>query len=316
MNCFPSARINFFKPKFKKVIQATNYVVERTVNQTKRGLGGKVMGADLTRINANIPALQNVDILSRVSDQIATHQLRLATGKRINSAAEDPAGYMLSRGLESRRRGLQVALDNVSNAQNILDVAEGAYANIMDILQTLKEKATQAADGSLNSTQRTAIDGQVSALITEIDDIVNNTTFNDNTLIDGSFNTAFQTGEKGTEQLEVSLGAADSASLGIDSIDLTTANGASTAISTITTAIDNLAQKMRTLGEYKVRLQSKQSNLSVAITNTEAVRSTLEDADFAREQTEVMKLQILQQTSLTSLTQANAAPQLVLQMFR
>jgi len=274
------------------------------------------MGADLTRINSNIPALQNVNILSQISDQIARHQYRLATGKRINSASEDPAGYMLARGLEARRRGLQMALDNVSNAQNILDVAEGAYANIMDILQTLKEKATQAADGSLNSTQRSAIDGQVQALIKEIEDIVNNTTFNGNTLVDGSFDTVFQTGEQGDEQLTVTLSAADSATLGIDSLDLTTANGASTAISTISNAINTLSQNMRTLGEYKVRLQSKQSNLSNAIINTEAVRSTLEDADFAKEQMEVMKLQILQQTSITSLTQANAAPQLVLQMFR
>ncbi len=274
------------------------------------------MGADLTRINANIPAMQNVNILAKISDRIATHQLRLATGKRINSPAEDPAGYMLARGLEARKRGLQVALDNVSNAQNILDVAEGAYSNIMDILQTLKEKATQAADGSLNSTQRSAIDGQVSALIEEIDDMVENTTFNDQNLIDGTFNTVFQVGENGDEQLTVSLSAADSATLGIDGVDLTTANGASTAISTISSAIDTLSQAMKNLGEYKVRLQSKESNLSVAVTNTEAVRSTLEDADFAKEQMEVMKLQILQQTSLSSLTQANSAPQLVLSMFR
>ena len=274
------------------------------------------MSADLMRVNANIPALQNVNILSQISDRIAKHQLRLATGKRINSPAEDPAGYMLARGLESRKRGLQVALDNVSNAQNILDVAEGAYSNIMDILQTIKEKAIQAADGSLNSTQRSAIDGQVSALITEIEDIVDNTTFNDNALIDGSFSIYFQVGEQGTEQLSVSLSAADSATLGIDSIDLSTANGASTAISTVSSAIDTLAQDMRTLGEYKVRLQSKDSNLSNQITNTESVRSTLEDADFAKEQMQVMKLQILQQTSLSSLTQANAAPKLVLSMFR
>ncbi len=274
------------------------------------------MSADITRIAANIPAMQNINILTKISDQIATHQLRLATGKRINSPAEDPAGYMLARGLESRKRGLQVALDNVSNAQNILDVAEGAYSNVMDILQTLKEKATQAADGSLNSTQRSAIDGQAEALISEIDDLVDNTKFNGTQLIDGNYSTYFQTGEGGTEQLQVSLGAADSASLGIDSIDLSTANGASTAIGTISSAIDTLSDHMKDLGEYKIRLQSKESNLSNAITNTESVRSTLEDADFAKEQMEVMKLQILQQTSLSSLTQANAAPQLVLSMFR
>ncbi len=274
------------------------------------------MSADITRIAANIPAMKNINILTKISDNIANHQLRLATGKRINSPAEDPAGYMLARGLEARKRGLQVALDNVSNAQNILDVAEGAYSNVMDILQTLKEKATQAADGSLNSTQRSAIDGQADALISEIEDLVDNTTFNGTKLIDGNYSTYFQTGEQGTEQLQVSLGAADSASLGINAIDLSTANGASSAISTISDAINTLSGNMKDLGEYKIRLQSKESNLSNAITNTESVRSTLEDADFAKEQMEVMKLQILQQTSLSSLTQANAAPQLVLSMFR
>lgn len=275
------------------------------------------MGADLTRIAANIPAMQNINTLSGISNKIASHQLRLATGKRINSPGEDPAGYMLARGLESRNRGLGVALDNVANAQNILDVAEGGYSNIMDILQTVKEKATQAADGGLSSTQRSAIDDQVSALISEVDEIVASTTFNGSSLIDGTYSGVdFQTGELASETLSVTLNDADSAALGVNSISLATQASANAAITTVSSAIDDLSDRMKDVGEYKVRLQSKEANLSNAITNTEAVRSTIEDADFAKEQMEVMKLQILQQTSLSSLTQANSAPQLVLSMFR
>ncbi len=275
------------------------------------------MGADLTRIAANIPAMQNINTLSGISNKIASHQLRLATGKRINSPGEDPAGYMLARGLESRNRGLGVALDNVANAQNILDVAEGGYSNIMDILQTVKEKATQAADGGLSSTQRSAIDDQVSALISEVDEIVASTTFNGSSLIDGTYSGVdFQTGELASETLSVTLNDADSAALGVNSISLATQASANAAITTVSSAIDDLSGRMKDVGEYKVRLQSKEANLSNAITNTEAVRSTIEDADFAKEQMEVMKLQILQQTSLSSLTQANSAPQLVLSMFR
>ncbi len=275
------------------------------------------MGADLARIAANIPAMQNISTLTNISDKIAQHQLRLSTGKRINSPVEDPAGYMLARGLESRRRGLSMALDNVSNAQNILDVAEGGYSNIMDILQTMKEKATQAADGSLSSTQRSAINDQVSALIAEIDDTVSSTTFNGSSLIDGSYtNTRFQVGEQGSESLAVSLGDADSAALGVSSISLASQASANAAMSTISTAIDTISTRMKVVGEYKVRLQSKQANLENAVTNTEAVRSTIEDADFAKEQMEVMKLQILQQTSLSSLSQANSSPQQILSLFR
>ena len=275
------------------------------------------MGADLSRIASNVPAMQNISTLSKISDKIATHQLRLSTGKRINSPVEDPAGYMLARGLESRRRGLDQALTNVSNAQNILDVAEGGYSNIMDILQTAKEKATQAADGSLNSTQRVAIDDQVSALISEVDEIVNMTTFNDASLIDGTYSaTSFQTGEQAGETLSVSLGDSDSTALGINSISLSTQASASAAMTTISTAIDTLSDRLKDVGEYKIRLQSKQANLENSVTNTEAVRSTIEDADFAKEQMEVMKLQILQQTSLSSLSQSNSAPQQILSLFR
>ena len=282
------------------------------------------MASELGRIAANIPALKNINSLNSVSNRIAAHQLRLATGKKINTPGEDPAGYMLARGLESRVRGIGVAMENVSNAQNILDIAEGGYANIMDLLQTAKEKATQAADGGYSSTQREAIHDQVAALIEEVDEIVNNTTFNSTSLIDGTFLTTFQTGEIAAETLSVNLASADSAELGITvgasegagDIYLATQESANAAITAISTAIDTLSQNMKGVGEYKVRLESKERTLSNAMTNTEAIRSTIEDADFAKEQMEVMKLQILQQTTLSSLAQANAAPQLVLSLFR
>jgi flagellin len=214
----------------------------------------------------------------------------------------------------------------VSNAQNILDVAEGGYQNVMDILQTVKQKATQAADGSLNATQRTAIHDQVQALISEVDEIVAQTTFNNTSLIDGSYSgTTFQTGELAGETLSVTLQDADSAALNItvaadqatsNAINLETQASASAAITSIGQAIDSLSDAMKDVGEYQVRLNSKEKTLTNAITNSESVRSTIEDADFAEEQMEVLKLQILQQTSLSSLTQANSSPQLVLSMFR
>ena len=272
--------------------------------------------SDLMRIYTNVQAMQSMNSLSVINNKIGMHQLRLATGKRINSASEDPAGYQLAKSLETRRRGLSAALQNVSQAKNVMNVAEGGYQNIMDILQTIKEKATQASDYSLSSTQRSSIDDQVTALITEIDDIVSETTFNGDSLIDGGYSGAFHTGEGASDELLISLGNGDSTALSIDTINLSTANGASTAITLANDAIDTLASRIQEVGQYKVRLGTKERTLSVAVTNAEATRSVIEDADFAQEQMEVLKLQILQQTAVSSLSQANSAPQVVLSLFK
>ncbi|MBN2280058.1 MAG: flagellin [Candidatus Marinimicrobia bacterium] len=272
--------------------------------------------SDLMRIYSNVQAMKTRTSLMNVNDKLSAHQFRLSTGKKINSAAEDPAGYALARSLEKRRRGLSVALQNVTNANSILNIAEGGYQNLMDILQIVKEKATQAADMSFSPAQRQALHDQVSALLQEVDEIVNDTTFNDINLIDGTFSGSFQTGEKSNDNLFVSLNNGDSASLGIDTIDLTTATAARNAITQSSNAIDTLATLIQDVGEYKVRLNSKEGALDTQITNTESVRSTVEDADFAEEQMEMVKWQILQQTSVTALTQANSAPQVVLNLLQ
>lgn len=259
--------------------------------------------------------MKSLTALEDVNQKKSTHQTRIATGKRINSAEEDPAGYHLARTLERRKRGLDMALHNVKNAKNILNVAEDGYKNVMGLLQTIKEKATQAADYSLSDSQRGAINEQVTAMVSEIDDIVDETTFNKKNLIDGNFSGKFHTGERAQDELEISLSNSDSSALSLDTIDLSTQNGASAAISTTSQAIDELASNIQDVGEYKSRLSSKENNLTTASTNTEAVRSSVEDADLAKEQMKLSQLQIRQQTALTASTQANSAPQAVLSLF-
>ena len=272
---------------------------------------------DLTRIATNVRALQSLSSMQKINSQIGMHQMRLSTGKKINSAADDPAGYQLARGLESRSRGLNIALSNVSNAKNVLSVAEGGYQSIMDILQTVKEKATQAADYTLSADQRTALNNQVAALISEVDDIVTNTTFNGENLIDSTVTSKdFQVGEGASDTLTVSLDNADSSALSISAVSLSTQASASAAITSVSDAIDTLAASMQEVGNFQARLSSKETTLELAATNTEAVRSSIEDADFAEEQMQVMKLQILQQTALSSFAQANTAPQSVLSLFQ
>ena len=270
-----------------------------------------------TRIGANIAALQSLNELLKVNDTIGKTLLRLSSGKRINSVGDDAAGFSLARGLESRRRSLQQALSNVGTAKNVLGIAEGGYLAISDLLQIIKEKTVQAADDSYNAAQRSAIKGQIDALVSEIDAIVTENQFQGTRLIDGNFSgSLFQTGAAAGDTFTVALAAADSSALGISSLLVDSAANASTAIAAVDAAIDTLNSAAQGVGESLLRLSSKESTLAVAITNTEAARSRIEDADFAEEQAKLVRNQIVQQTAFSAFAQANAAPQLVLSLFR
>src|SRR3990172_2195968 len=127
---------------------------------------------DLSRIGGNIQALQALQSLNVVNKELGTRQLRLATGKRINSAEDDAAGFVISRTLKERGLGLTASLANVGDAKSMLSVAEGGLDSILDILETMKEKVTQAASDTLGNAERNAIDNELDALTNEIDDIV------------------------------------------------------------------------------------------------------------------------------------------------
>ena len=136
------------------------------------------MFGNITTINSNFSAMEALYNLKQTNGKMGLHQTRLSTGKRINSAEDDAAGYHIAKHLESRTRGLSQALDNVSTAKNILNIAEGGYQSQMDILQQIKESLTQAADGSLSDEQRGAIGDRVNSLLTEFDDIYTQTKYN------------------------------------------------------------------------------------------------------------------------------------------
>ena len=273
---------------------------------------------DLSRIGGNIQAMQALNSLNVINQELGIRQLRLATGKRINSAEDDAAGFVISKTLQHRGKGLSVALGNVGDAKSMLAIAEGGLDSILDILETMKEKVTQAASDTLGSSERNAIDNELDALTNEIDDIVDETTFNGITLLGGKQLT-IQTGEATTDSLFVTVTAADhdSAALGVidASIDTSSAANASVALSRVNTAITTVKNSIASIGSYQARLTTKEATLTNAITNTEASRSRIADADFAKEQLEALKLQIMQQTATSALAQANAAPQIVLSLF-
>jgi len=285
----------------------------------------------LFRIGANIQAMDSLRSLYQLNEEMAVRQARLASGKRINTARDDTAGYAIARSLEARLNGLSAALSNVQNAQSIMSIAEGGYQNQMDILQTIKDKSVQASDRAVSDSQRASIDKQVYQLLTEFDEIGEQTKWSGTSLINDTALAAnrefsFHVGGDTSEELLVSLDQSNSSKyslellateLGAGTIGTgTDVNGADTAIDVVTTAIDTLAGYIQKLGDTMIRLGKKNDFLSVSHANTDAVRSQYEDADFAVEQMELLKLQILQSTSVSALAQANTGPQVVLGLFR
>jgi flagellin len=271
---------------------------------------------DLTRINTNLQSLSALNQLQMTNQNMGMRQLRLATGSRINRAEDDSAGYQIANKLEAKVRGQAQALANVGDAKSMLTVAEGSLGTVMDILQTMKEKTVQAANDTMASSERSAISDQLKALSDEITDILGDTKFNNTSLFtSGAF--SFQVNAESADSFSVSVGTMSVGQLGVatSSIDVSSASAATSLLSTIDTAISTIADKVADLGDSQKRLSFKQEFLSTAITNNEAARSRIEDADFAKEQMEIVKLQILQQTGIASLAQANSSPQSVLSLF-
>lgn len=276
---------------------------------------------DSTRINTNIAAFNALNALKSVNRNLEISQLRLATGRRINEVADDPAGFTISKRLEARSRGISVAINNVGTAKNVLSIAEGGLLSISDILITMKEKVTQAASDTLGSAERNAIKTEIDQLTAEINSIVLETTFNNNALIDGTFTgVSVQTGEGTTSVLNISISQnASAASLSVASGSVSnnvfTAASASIALSNVNSAIETISSSLQQVGALSSRLTFKENALSIALTNTEATRSRIIDADIASEQLTATKYLILQQTSIAMLAQANMMPQNILALF-
>ena len=270
---------------------------------------------DSTRINTNIAAFNALNALKSVNRNLEKSQLKLATGLRINEVSDDPAGFVISKRLVARSRGLSTALDNVGTAKNVLSIAEGGLLSISDILIRMKELVTQAASDTLGTDERNAIKSEIDELSSEVDDIVSETQFNGIALVNGTYTgVSFQTGEGTSDTLSFSItqnhGAASlSVASGDVSNNITNAASAATALTNVNGAIDLINTSLQQIGATISRLTVKETNLSISITNTEATKARILDADIAKEQLDSTRFQILQQTATAQLAQANVIPQ-------
>lgn len=277
---------------------------------------------DFQRINTNIAALNALSALKSIGAQLGVTQLRLASGKRINEAADDPAGLAISGKLDQRARGLATALDSVGTFSNVLGTAEGGAQKVNDILLNIRSLVLQAASSTLGTDERNAIKTQTNDLSAEIDRLRGQITFNGLKLLDGTFTgQRVQTGSDGTDSLLVSITQDfSSTALGLGaagaSIAVDTVSNASSTLALVDSAVTSVRTAVQGMGSVQSRLRVVQDGISVGITNTLAAKARITDADVAAEQVNAVRLQILQQLATAELSQANTSPQQVLALFR
>jgi flagellin len=188
-----------------------------------------------SQINTNIQAQKAFQNLSDTSEALSDRRERLTTGLRINSASDDAAGFEIAKGLETKTNSQQQALRNIGDAKSALSVAEGSLDSQLSILQSAREKATQAANGSLSQDERDAIAGELQELVGEVNDIADNTTFNGDKLIKGgtsgdnsnSVGLTFQTGSESDQTFDVAIQNSTAEDLGVEqtSVDVTSTSG-------------------------------------------------------------------------------------------
>ncbi|WP_251964016.1 flagellin [Salinibacter ruber] len=228
-----------------------------------------------SQINTNIQAQQAFQNLSDTSEELANRQERLSTGLRINSASDDAAGFQIANQLEARTGGQQQALRNIGDAKSALSTAEGALDTQLSILQSAKEKATQAANGSLSQDERDAIANELKEQVAEINDIAENTTFNGDQLIKGgtsgpngeSVGLTFQTGATSSNTFDVNIGNSTGEALGVDgSNKVTTTDGQTVNAGDFTSTPANVT--------------TLEGNLSVSTSSASSLASGLDGGSF------------------------------------
>ena len=309
---------------------------------------------DFNRVNTNVTALSAQLSLNKINSELGDSRLKLSTGKRINSAEDNSAGYAIATKLNSRVKGLEQALQNVSDAKSVLDIIESSYNSIMDNLIEMKRLGLQAANDTLSRSERTLIAQQIHGHGANINDIAISTHFNGIALNPTTDTTlTFQTGEGTSDTESITLRQVDI--LGLfgpvdtqlggtqDHIDIeinitqlshldddnddrgeiaylliggtqVKADGGDFKVYSgkISEAIDKLNGYLNEVGINQRSLSSKEKNLTQAITANSAAHSRIMDTDFAKEQSNSIRLQILQQTATAALSQANMGPQSVL----
>ncbi|HEY9688171.1 MAG TPA: flagellin [Coleofasciculaceae cyanobacterium] len=282
-------------------------------------------------VNTNVSSLNAQRHLGNNTNMLSKSMEKLSSGFRINRAADDAAGLQLSETLRSQIRGSKKALDNVQDGINVMNIVDGAYGQITENLQRMRELAVQAANDTYATAQRSAMQAEISQLIADVTRIAAATEFNGVKVMNGSATTfTIQLGANDVaaqDQLDLAAAASTSpfanataaqldANLSAAGLGVASAASALAAITTIDNALTTVGNRRGAIGALSNRLEGAANNLSVSIENLASSESRIRNVDVAEESANLTRNQILQQASAAMLSQANQTPQLALQLLK
>ena len=276
-------------------------------------------------VNTNVASLNAQRSLASSGAELKTAMERLSSGKKINSAADDAAGFAIAERMTAQIRGLNMATKNANDGLSMLAVVENATNDVTDMLHRMRELAVQASNDTNGSQDLVYLNDEVTQLKEEITRIAEQTKFNGTAYLDGTTGAAggsvagkFQVGTEADQSIDFTIKNVGADSIGttggtqVSAINISTTDGAQDALQVITDAIEQVAGDRATYGAIQNRLEYTVSNLMNVAEFTTAARSRIEDADFAAESARLAKAQVLQQTGVAMLAQANASPELAM----
>ena len=277
-------------------------------------------------LNTNAAALSAQNSVGATQKALSTSMTRLGTGYRVNSAMDDAAGLQIATRLQAQTRGMAVAQRNTQNGISMLQTAEGAFTEITNILLRMKDLATEARNGASNTNDKAAMDAEYQQLGTEIGNILDNTKFGGQALLNGAGSLqagaiTFQIGASAAETMDVDVEAdldalvtdlTDTAVLG----DLQDATNAATAIGDIEGWINDVGAIRASLGAAANRLEHVYNNLGNMKTNTEQARGRIVDVDYATETANMTSKHMLMQAGTSMLKQSSSMSQLVMSLMQ
>lgn len=261
-------------------------------------------------INTNIPAIQAGRQTRQSSSALSNVLAQLATQRRINRAADDAAGLAIAERFNTQIRQGQVEINNLQSGINVAQTAEGGLSVQQDAVQRIRELSLQAQNGTLSDENRAALNQEAQQLLQQIDSVATDTQFNGQTLLDQD--TTIDLGTEGGNQ--IALTASTTQSLGLDTLDISTAAGASAALSSADAALNAIATNRAGLGAQQNRFESAINQREISVLNQQESESNIRDLDLARATVERTRNELLLQGSLSTLVQTNVTPQSALRL--
>lgn len=231
---------------------------------------------------------------------------KLSSGMRINKAGDDASGLAVSEKMRSQIRGLVQARRNAQDGISFIQTAEGAMAEVHNILHRQRELAIQAANGIYTAEDRDMIQVEVKQLTDEINRIATQTEFNRQSILDGKMsNVMLHVGANPDQRINFKVGSLQASTLNIEGASISTPEAANALLTRVDNAVVNVAKQRADLGALQNRLESTMRNLGVSAENIQAAESRIRDTDMAREMVDYVRQQILTRSGVAMLAQAN-----------